>query len=124
MNLEQQICERIFQSLEESNSKTKAELLKSCKLQMIVVESSSALLIRCPNSWTAHRVGEFLIGYLDRVLNAMGIDRAVMDDGEGFIGYYEWDLTNMTFRGYFVNGDLSNLEIVPIPSDEDLMDAF
>ena len=116
MNLEQQICDRLFQSLEESNSKTKVELLKSCKLQMIVVENSSALLIRCPNSWTARRVGEFLIGYLDRVLHSMGIDRAVIDDGERMKAYYEWDITNFALRGHFLDGD----KFIPIPSDEDL----
>ena len=120
MNLEKSICDRLFQSIDESNSNTKAELLKSCKLQMIVVESSSALSIGCPNSWTAKRVCEFLIGNLDRILHSLGIERAALNNGEGFIGYYQWDLTNMVFKGYFVNGDLNNLEIVPIPSDEDL----
>lgn len=124
MNLEQQICDRLVPTLVKNCDGIKAELLKSCELQMIVVESSSALLIGCPNSWTAKRISEFLIGNLDRILHSMGIERIALNNGEGFIGYYEWDLTNMVFKGYFVNGDLNNLEIVPIPSDEDLMDAF
>ena len=70
----------------------KAELLKSCQLQTLVVESSSALLISCPNSWTAKRIGEFLIGNLDRILHSLGIERTALNNGEGFIGYYEWDL--------------------------------
>ena len=120
MNLEQQICDCVLNSC----SKVFRQLLGTCKLEMILVENSSALLIRCPNLWTEKQIRGFLIGAIGNTLHGLGIDRAVMDDGEGFISYYEWDLTNMSFKGYFVNGDLNNLKIVPIPSDEDLMDAI
>lgn len=116
MNLEQQICERVLNSCSEVFQ----QLLGTCKLEMILVEDNSALLIRCPNLWTAEQLEGFLIGTIGNTLHGLGIDRAVMNDGEGFIGYYEWDLTNMVFKGYFIDGDLDKLVIVPIPSDEDL----
>ena len=119
-NLEQQICERVVKSC----SKRAAELFKFCQLQMVVVEGSSALQIRCPNVWTADQLRGFIIGKLGHTLHSLGIDRAVLDDGEGYVTYYQWDMTNFVFKGYFVDGDLNDLAIVPIPDDEDLMDIL
>ena len=120
MNLEQQIYDRVIGSCGEICQ----QLFKTCKIEMMLVENSSALLICCPNSWTAEQLEGLLIGKIGNTLHGLGIDRAVMNDGERFVGYYEWDSTNFVFKGYFVNGDLNDLEIVPIPSDEDLMDTF
>jgi hypothetical protein len=119
-NLEQQICDRLIKSCGEKV----AELFKFCQLQVIVVEGSSALLIRCPNAWTANQLRGFVIGKLGQTLHDLGIDRAVLDDGEGMKSYYQWDMTNFVFKGYFVDGDLNKLAIVPIPDDEDLMDSI
>jgi hypothetical protein len=118
MNLEQPMCDRIVKTLLEKGSKIKAELLKTCRLQLIVIENSSALLIRCPNSWTANCLNDLLIANLDLILHSMGIERVVLNNGEGFVRYYQWDITNMVFKGYFVDGDLN--KFIPIPSDEDL----
>ena len=119
-NLEQQICDRVFKSC----SSRAAELFKFCQLQMIVVEGSSALLIRCPNTWTENQLRGFIIGKLGQTLHGLGIDRAVLDDSEGMKSYYQWDMTNFVFSGYFIDGDLNNLALAPIPDDEDLMDIL
>lgn len=115
-NLNQQICDRLIKSC----SRAKADLLKPCQLQLIAIEDKSALLIHCPNSWTADRINESLIGNLDLVLHNLGIDQAVLDDGEGLKSYYQWDLTNFSFKGYFNDESLSKLEIINIPTVEKL----
>jgi hypothetical protein len=112
-NLEQQICDRLIKSCGEKV----AELFKFCQLQMIVVEGSSALLIRCPNAWTANQLRGFVIGKLGQTLHSFGIDRAVIDDGEQDVSYFLWEMTNFVFKGYFVDGDLNDLALVPIPED-------
>ncbi|HHP7231698.1 MAG TPA: hypothetical protein ACFCUY_12670 [Xenococcaceae cyanobacterium] len=119
-NLEQQICDRVLKSCGEAAG----ELFKFCQLQMVLVEGNSALLIQCPNSWTAEQLMGYLIGKLGQTLHSMGIDRAVVDDGEGMKSYYQWNMTNFVFKGYFVDGDLDKLAIVPIPDDEDIMDSI
>lgn len=115
-DLNQQIRDRLIKSC----SKAKADLLKLCQLQIVMAEGKSALLIRCPNSWTADRINESLIGNLDLVLHNLGIDQAVLDDGEGLKSYYQWDLTNFSFKGYFTDESLNRLEIVNIPTIEEL----
>ncbi len=119
-NLEQQICDRLTISCGE----TAAELFKFCQLQMSVVQDSSALLIQCPNVWTAEQLKGLIIGKLGQTLHSLGIDRAVLDDSEGYVTYYQWDMTNFVFSGYFIDGDLNNLAIASIPDDEDLMDIL
>lgn len=119
-NLEQQICDRVLESCGEEA----AELFKFCQLQMVLVEGSSALLIQCPNSWTAEQLSGFIIGKLGQTLHSLGIDRAILDDSEGYVTYYQWDMTNFVFKGYFVDGDLNNLAIASIPDDEDMMDIL
>ncbi len=119
-NLESQICDRVAQSCGE----TAAEIFEFCQLQMVIVQGSSALLIHCPNVWTADRLRGYLIGKLGQTLHDLGIDQTVLDDGEGMKSYYQWDTTNFVFKGYFVDGDLNKLAIVPIPDDEDLMDSI
>ncbi len=91
---------------------------------MSVVQDSSALLIQCPNVWTAEQLKGLIIGKLGQTLHSLGIDRAVLDDSEGYVTYYQWDMTNFVFSGYFIDGDLNNLAIAPIPDDEDLMDIL
>jgi hypothetical protein len=120
MNLEQPICDRIIKTLLENGSKIKAELLKNCRLQLIVIENSSALLIRCPNSWTAEQINGLIVYKLGLILHSMGIEQAILNDGDGqsLRAYYQWDITNMVLKGYFVDGDLN--KFIPIPSDEDL----
>jgi hypothetical protein len=100
--------------------KTEAELLKFCQLQMVVVQEKSALLICCPNAWTADRLNDFFIGNLDLILHSMGIEQVVLDDSEGMKSYYQWDTINLSFKGYFLDGDLTKLKIVNIPSIEEL----
>lgn len=116
MNLEKQIYARVFNSC----SGIFQQLLKTCQLEMILIENSSTLLIRCPNPWTEKQIRGFLIGKLGNTLHELGIDRAVIDDGESTKNYYQWNRTNFEFLGYFKDGDLNRLAIVPIPSDEDL----
>ena len=115
-NLNQQICNRVIKSC----SKAKADLLKLCQLQLVTIEGKSALLIHCPNAWTADRINESLIGNLDLVLHNLGIDQAVLDDGEGLISYYHWDTINFSFKGYFADENLNSLETVNIPTIEEL----
>jgi hypothetical protein len=115
-NLNQQICNRLIKSC----SKAKADLLKLCQLKLMTIKDKSALLIHCPNAWTADRINESLIGNLDLVLHSMGINQAVLDDGEGLKSYYQWDLTNFSFKGYFTGESLNKLEIVNIPNIEEL----
>lgn len=114
-NLSQVINDRIRKDCGE----TQAELLKFCQLQMVVVQEKSALMIHCPNAWTAKRINELLIGNLDLILHNLGIDRAIIAEGNNKI-YYEWDLTNLSVKGYFINGDLNKLEILNIPTIEEL----
>lgn len=115
-NLNQQIRDRLIKSC----SKAKADLLKLCQLQLIAIEGKSALLIRCPNAWTADRINESLIGNLDLVLHNLGIDQAILNDGEGPKSCYQWDLTNFSFRGYCTDESLNRLEVVNIPTIEEL----
>ena len=119
-NLEQQICDRLINSC----SVQTAELFKFCQLQIIVVQGNSALLIRCPNAWTEDQIRGFIIGKLGNTLHGFGIDQVVIDDGEEMKTYYQWDVTNFVFKGYFIDGDLDKLAIVPIPDDEDIMDIL
>ena len=116
MNLEQQIRERLIKSCSE----VKADLLKLCQMQIIVVEGKSALFIQCPNLWTSDRINDLLVGNLDVVLHSMGIDQVVLDDRENLMSYYCWDLTNLSFTGYFIDGDLDKLKIINIPTGEEL----
>ncbi len=116
MNLEQQIRERLIKSCSE----VKADLLKLCLLKLTTVENRSALFIQCPNSWTGDRINDLLIGNLDSVLHSMGIDQVVLDDLENLMSYYCWDLTNLSFTGYFKDDSLNSLEIINIPTGEEL----
>ena len=113
MNLEQHICDRIV----DSCSGVLQQLLKSCQLQMIVIQENSALLIECPNSWTAERLSGLIIGKVGQTLHSLGIDRAVIDNAEGYVTCYQWEMTNFVFRGYFADGDLDNLVVASIPDD-------
>lgn len=113
MNLEQQICARVI----DNCSGVLQELLKSCQLKIVVISENSALLIQCPNSWTAERLRGLIIGKVGQTLHSLGIDRAVLDDSESMKAYYQWEMTNFIFKGYFVDGDLNNLAFVPIPKN-------
>ena len=116
-NISQLISDRITRQC----GKTEAELLKFCQLQLVVVQEKSALMIRCPNTWSEKQLRERLLsGNFGQLLFGLGIERAVLDNGENCKFYYCWDLTSFSFEGYFINGDLDKLKIVNIPTIEEL----
>ncbi|WP_319422164.1 hypothetical protein [Pleurocapsa sp. FMAR1] len=101
--------------------KTETELLKFCQLQLVVVQEKSALMIRCPNIWTEKQLRERLLsGNFGQLLHGLGIERTVLAIGENCKLYWCWDLTSFSFKGYFINGDLTKLKIVNIPTIEEL----
>ena len=96
-------------------------LIKLCQMKMVVVEGKSALLIHSPNAWTEEQLDGFLmLGDLGRLLNDLGIEQLVLNNGEGSATYHQWNETYFDFNGYFIDGDLDKLKIVNIPTIEEL----
>lgn len=118
-NFSQLLSDRLIQSCSEA----KAGLLKLCRMQMVVVKDKSALLIHFPNAWTKDRLDGFLLlGDLGELINNLGIEQLVMNDSERVLTYHQWDESKsyFDFKGYFLDGDLNKLELVNIPSIEEL----
>ena len=118
MNLEQLISDRLIKSC---GSEAKAGLLKLCRIQIVVIQDRSALLIHSPNAWTEKQLAGFLlVGNLGQLIKDFGIKQLVLNNGEGSATYHQWNEIYFDFNGYFIDGDLTKLKIVNIPTIEEL----
>lgn len=88
-------------------------LFSFCLLKFVICQGKKTLLIRSPNSFTADRINENMTGIMGKKVLNLGIDRYLIDDGEGILSLYLFKGKSFTFIRDSSAARLEDLGILP-----------
>ncbi len=125
MSINRQVIERISAEADD----TVKMVLDYCQLEMGLVKfkplkknesgepdyiDKPVLIIKCPNRFSADRLNGYLAGRFGKLISSLGISQVLLNDGDGFISYLEWNLI-FEFKGYCLEGDPLTVTELSIP---------
>ena len=89
-------------------------VLPFCELGFVICQGKKTLIIKCLNSFAANRINNAMFTEMGTKVNKLGIERYLIDNGEGFMALHSFIRGNFLFVGYSNRG-VDEVVDVPLP---------
>ncbi len=67
-----------------------SNILPLCELSFTICQNKKTLKIQCPNSFATTRINHAMFGEMGQKMNALGINRYLIDNGSDFIALHKF----------------------------------